>query len=344
MTTFSCSCSSFKLGGACCRHVAFVVAWLCISALGGCITYLDSRSEVVDSEIGDVESVSWKTGAGGDRERVSEWISPRDGFYRVHGDGASNVTWWSGRTQLSRQDPAIWTPLRAGDRLRAPDGASPLNLTIEAALDRSWRPAGRAERLVTVSEEEGGYSLDLSESIPIATTRRLVRRELVPDSYRIGGTSWSPDEVDRAQMISWILFPPLEVGRLLTRIFGGRLIKEPDWAVVESPAGERELVGAEATAIATFGSGTWKTSVDRLVQEAKLAAELTFSEANEIEKTISWDIVYSSSSNMIKLPSEFREVVESRLDFGRYGRLSITSRSGGGSVEETIDLIRLLGL
>lgn len=321
------------------RRCCVMVVWLGLFALCGCITSLDQRVEVVEAEIGEVESFEWLSARVG-----GEWTSPRTGFYRVRGGGESNVTAWSGATQLIVPESGAWFPLQAGDRLRVSDGASAVGLMVDEAADRSWRTNGSTSRLVSVTEGDRGYSVEMTESTPIRVMRRILRKEWVPRSYSIGDESWSPEEVDGAQALTWILFSPLEVGRLLTRLFGGRLIREPDWELVVLPQGERELGSGDLSILGDVASEAWSNTLVRVVGDASLAVELVFASSDESSKSINWDMRLEQASHGVSVPGAYRDMVESCLDFGRYGRLTIKDGPGGDLFEETVDLIRLLGL
>jgi hypothetical protein len=304
------------------RSVVCVCAAMCIS---GCVSWMDS--EMIE------------------RDGAEEWVDVALAMTEVEGGSIAvkDLAVYSAMP-ASAVRAGLLPPTNLGE-----SGVSPVEVVlgpgdvvdlVEGASLQSFRrradieleqvgPAGVV--VVTLAFHGGRCEVIAHESVSLVEKRRIDRIIRKPISYLLDGEESTPEMVDSAQAVLWVTLPPVELGRLITRSFGGCFVTPTGFeeTLIDSfyKRAEGDPVRAHLRPVAGLAY-TWELALAGSDAPVKLAG-----------------VVATQASGRGVIPVwEHAQVVRENIDFSTVARLTIRSADAGASEvskELTVDLLQL---
>lgn len=190
------------------------------------------------------------------------------------------------------------------------------------------------EYLAVVSEGElqlRAEGLDgewwVSASKPCEAEVRNRKQHVVkkPVAYTWGSERFPSEQLDQEQFFWWVLFPPVEIGRLVSRALGSRLEKPVEYA---------EEVG-DFTEVPLEERLAWDKPVEGVVCRWSLMGP---SEDMKIEGELQ-----TGPDGRARVPLEAHaQRIAADIDLGRIGRLEVVHPASGQSSVVAVDLQDIL--
>lgn len=320
------------------RGAAILVAALLASA---CSTWLDR--EVVDRDLLQEwtgAAASMRTAAGFELVHVAS----ASGLYRLSGGTLRHAgpqlqrtapvgQWWTGYIGATGPDTiaaaADQFVLAAGDEVRfrwagAESPVVPLRLEVRSNLSIEIEDVADGDPWLVFEEQNGSWTLAVTRSATARPSRRVQRVERSPSTYESGNLTFTAEELDSAESLQWIVFPPLAVGRLISRALGARL---------EAPKEINERVVDE-----------YSVKADYAVPCRVPVAGASYRWKLILPKFDGGTVVDVTTPTTGRAAIDFRNylaLIDERIDLGQTGSLQVTDKATNKMVEQAVDLLRI---
>ncbi len=299
---------------------------IALASLGGCVSWLDTESyerdvtanpEIVEAALANTRSMRL------------DHVVLRDGVYEIQcssGSGGRSVDGMVGANRFG-------SDVRSGEKivLHKDDAIS---LFLESPEPGSHLRLVWHKGLSSEVVEEQDSTLDLVDLGPEIQVRRcsLTKHGLLsaveqvqraPTEYDVCGSNVSADAMDWWQILGWTIFPPIEIGRLVSRMFGGRL--ETPNRFEESVVGGSE-VETHASVTTRHGKGG-----------VKVRWELTWGTTGRAEAEVDLP-----PDGLYRIPLEDHEAsMRQNIDMDRIGKLVVKALDSNATAEQDIDIMKV---
>jgi hypothetical protein len=316
-------------------------ALVAASLSSACSTWLDR--EFVDRDL----QVDWAEVASSTRtaEGVElRYTAQSAGLFRLFGGELRHAgpqvqrnrlvgEWWRGfigATGPETFDSATKQfVLTAGDEVRfrwagAKDPAVPLRLEVRCNLTVAIEDSAADAPKLVFEEEDGRWTLAVSQSATARPLRRVQVVERYPSTYSTVQGTCSAEELDQAEALQWILFAPAGIGRLISRMLGSRLEEPKEFLeriVDERSVEQQETVPCRVpVAGATY---SWKLFLPKF-EDGKVV-----------------DVTTATTGRVAIDFRDYLAAIDERIDLGQSGRLQVIDLATNAITEQAVDLMRI---
>ena len=200
------------------RVVRLLLLVVMATGASGCVSWMDSETLERSAEIEWVDVVASVDGAS----RIDTLGLYKGWDMGPDADVRAGLDPLVAPTVERRADSVVLGP---GDRIEKSSGA-PYRSTLKRRADIELRQQGAAGAVEISSVFSSGRCEVLAhQQVELVELRKVDRFARTPTGYTVGGEAMSPEAVDSFQALLWCVVPPVELGRLLTRAFGGRFVE-----------------------------------------------------------------------------------------------------------------------
>ena len=298
-------------------------------SLAGCVSWLDS--EAFDREVKAGTEVVASALVNTQLMRLDHLVQ-QDAVYEVQCSPGRSDAAIGGMAGASR----FGVDFRDGDKVvlrkgvdvalfhESPDPDSHLRLVRHSHL--SSEIVEEQDPILDVVD--AGYEIMVRRSAltkhQLLSASERVRR--TPTDYFAGGSQISAGSMDMWQVVWWAVFPPIEIGRLVSRAFGARLERPTNFT--ESVI-DRSAVPTDKFVAIREGRGG-----------VRIRWVLTWGQAGRVEGAL--DL---AEEGLYRVPLEDHEgALRQDMDIHRYGKLVVTDEDSGAELVHTIDIMNWVAL